>query len=57
MHYWPGKLAACPNALSCREQDIPQGAEDDQLKACELYLILLQAIVKQVYRAYKVISS
>jgi hypothetical protein len=57
MHYWPGKLAACPNALSCREQDIPQVAEDDQLKACELYLILLQAIVKQVYRAYKVISS
>jgi hypothetical protein len=57
MHYRPGKLAAHPDALSRREQDMPQGAEDDQLKARELCLIPPQAIVKQVCRAHEVMSS
>jgi hypothetical protein len=36
---------------------MPQGAEDDRLKACELCLIPPQAIVKQVCRAHEVMSS
>ncbi|KAI0991192.1 hypothetical protein K3495_g16995, partial [Podosphaera aphanis] len=37
--YRPGRLAVRPDALSRREQDMPQGIDDHRLKNRELKLI------------------
>jgi hypothetical protein len=38
LYYWPGKLAGRPDALSCHEQDMSTGADDDWLKLREYWL-------------------
>jgi transposase InsO family protein len=61
MHYRPGKLAARPDALSRREQDMPQDADDDRLKARDRCLVPLRIIASrmrvQVSRVHKVMSN
>jgi transposase InsO family protein len=44
LKYRPGKLAARPDALSRREQDMPSGVEDDRLKMREQQLLALDNI-------------
>jgi hypothetical protein len=44
LKYRPGKLAARPDALSRREQDIPAGVDDDRLKIREKQLLILDNI-------------
>jgi hypothetical protein len=61
MHYRPGKLAAHPDALSRREQDMPQNADNDRLKARDRCLVPLKIIASrmriQVFHTRQVASS